>query len=104
MEKLIILVLMKISKKKISLYSLYLKTINRQYIYSAIEDSEVVLFLNVIMQVEETLKFCLKDKWLICLPYCHVYLKYVLNNSPPASAEVRKMWIYTATPPYAFMA
>jgi hypothetical protein len=22
---------------------------------------------------------------------------------PPASAEVKKMWIYTATPPYAFM-
>jgi hypothetical protein len=23
---------------------------------------------------------------------------------PPASAEVKKMWIYTSTPPYAFMA
>jgi hypothetical protein len=33
---------MKINKK-ISLYSLHLKTIKRQYIYSSIEDSEVVL-------------------------------------------------------------
>jgi hypothetical protein len=26
------------------------------------------------------------------------------DHSPPASAEVRKMWIYTYTPLYAFMA
>jgi hypothetical protein len=26
------------------------------------------------------------------------------DNSPPTSAEVKKMWIYTSTPPYAFMA
>jgi hypothetical protein len=26
------------------------------------------------------------------------------GHSPPASAEVKKMWIYTSTPPYAFMA
>jgi hypothetical protein len=26
------------------------------------------------------------------------------NRSSPASAEVKKMWIYTSTPPYAFMA
>jgi hypothetical protein len=26
------------------------------------------------------------------------------DHSPPASAEVNKMWIYTSTPPYAFMA
>jgi hypothetical protein len=25
------------------------------------------------------------------------------DHSPPASAEVKKMWIYTTTPPYAFM-
>jgi hypothetical protein len=25
------------------------------------------------------------------------------DHSPPASAEVKKMWIYTSTPPYAFM-
>jgi hypothetical protein len=25
-------------------------------------------------------------------------------HSPPTSAEIRKMWIYTSTPPYAFMA
>jgi hypothetical protein len=30
-------------KKKISLHSLYLKTMKGQYIYSSIEDSEVVL-------------------------------------------------------------
>jgi hypothetical protein len=26
------------------------------------------------------------------------------DHSPPTSAEVKKMWIYTSTPPYAFMA
>jgi hypothetical protein len=26
------------------------------------------------------------------------------DHSPPASAKVKKMWIYTSTPPYAFMA
>jgi hypothetical protein len=25
------------------------------------------------------------------------------DHSLPASAEVKKMWIYTPTPPYAFM-
>jgi hypothetical protein len=25
------------------------------------------------------------------------------DHSPPASAEVKKMWIYTSTPSYAFM-
>jgi hypothetical protein len=35
-------VLIKINKK-LSLHSLYLKIIKRQYIYSSVEDSEVVL-------------------------------------------------------------
>jgi hypothetical protein len=26
------------------------------------------------------------------------------DHSPPTSAEVKKMWTYTSTPPYAFMA
>jgi hypothetical protein len=26
------------------------------------------------------------------------------DHSPPTSAEVKKMWLYTTTPPYAFMA
>jgi hypothetical protein len=26
------------------------------------------------------------------------------DNSPPASAEVKKIWIYTSTPPHAFVA
>jgi hypothetical protein len=26
------------------------------------------------------------------------------DHSPPTTAEVKKMWIYTSTPPYAFMA
>jgi hypothetical protein len=26
------------------------------------------------------------------------------DHSPPTSAEVKKMWIYTTTPPYVFMA
>jgi hypothetical protein len=25
------------------------------------------------------------------------------EHSPPTSAEVKKMWFYTSTPPYAFM-
>jgi hypothetical protein len=31
-------------------------------------------------------------------------IKYTHHYSNPASAEVKKMWIYTSTPPYAFMA
>jgi hypothetical protein len=27
-----------------------------------------------------------------------------IDHSPPTSVEVKKMWIYTITPPYAFMA
>jgi hypothetical protein len=27
-----------------------------------------------------------------------------VDHSPPASAEVKIMWIYTSAPPYAFMA
>jgi hypothetical protein len=27
-----------------------------------------------------------------------------VNHSPPANAEVKKMWIYTSTPTYAFLA
>jgi hypothetical protein len=27
-----------------------------------------------------------------------------VDHLPPTSAEVKKMWIYTPTPPYAFMA
>jgi hypothetical protein len=26
------------------------------------------------------------------------------DHSPPTSAEVKNMWIYTSTPPYVFMA
>jgi hypothetical protein len=26
------------------------------------------------------------------------------DHSPPSSAKVKKMWIYTCTPPYAFQA
>jgi hypothetical protein len=26
------------------------------------------------------------------------------DHSPPTSVEVKKMWIYTSTPPYTFMA
>jgi hypothetical protein len=26
------------------------------------------------------------------------------DHSPPTSAEVKKIWLYTSTPPYAFMA
>jgi hypothetical protein len=26
------------------------------------------------------------------------------DHSPPTNAEVKKMWIYTSIPPYAFMA
>jgi hypothetical protein len=25
------------------------------------------------------------------------------DDSPPSSIEVKKMWIYTSTPPYVFM-
>jgi hypothetical protein len=26
------------------------------------------------------------------------------DDSSPTSAEIKKMWVYTSTPPYAFMA
>jgi hypothetical protein len=39
------------NKYKILMYSLYFKTIKIKYINSLIEDSEVVLVLNIIMQV-----------------------------------------------------
>jgi hypothetical protein len=29
--------------------------------------------------------------------------KSEINRSPPTSAEVKKRWIYTSTPPYVFM-
>jgi hypothetical protein len=29
---------------------------------------------------------------------------HAVDHSPPASAKVKKMWIYTSIPPYAFMA
>jgi hypothetical protein len=32
---------------------------------------------------------------------CNLLLKNY--NSPPIIAEVKKMWIYTSTPPYTFM-
>jgi hypothetical protein len=28
----------------------------------------------------------------------------VADHLPPASAKAKKMWVYTSTPPYAFMA
>jgi hypothetical protein len=31
-------------------------------------------------------------------------LELEAEHSPPTSAEVKKIWIYTSTPPYAFMA
>jgi hypothetical protein len=34
----------------------------------------------------------------------HFYILQKIANSLPASAEVKKMSIYTSTPPYAFMA
>jgi hypothetical protein len=30
-------------------------------------------------------------------------ISHKADHSPPATAEVKKMWIYTSTPPYAFM-
>jgi hypothetical protein len=39
---------------------------------------------------------------LICMIYMIVWRE--ADHSPRTSAEVKKMWIYTSTPPYAFMA
>jgi hypothetical protein len=36
-------------------------------------------------------------------PKIAIFSKTALNYSPPASVEVKKMWFYTSTPPYAFM-
>jgi hypothetical protein len=49
-------------------------------------------------------KFC--NKWRPRI-FCLLDVNYPGregDHSPPASADVKKMWIYTSTPPYAFMA
>jgi hypothetical protein len=69
-------VLMKINYK-ISLYSLYLKTIKRQYIYSSIEDSEVV---PVFDHLKKLSSFCLnRQATQSAFLSAMCVLKYVLN-------------------------
>jgi hypothetical protein len=56
-------------KNKISLQSIYLKSIKRLYIYSFIEDSEVVIvFERNNAGLKKLLSFAWTGKWLICLP------------------------------------
>jgi hypothetical protein len=43
------------------------------------------------------------NRYLIHL-YKRVKLGCEADHSPPANAEVKKMWIYTSTPQYIFMA
>jgi hypothetical protein len=60
------------------LYSVYLKTVKIQYtsIYSSIEDSEVVLVSERNNADWKKLPNSLwTDKWLVCLPKCHVSFK-----------------------------
>jgi hypothetical protein len=58
---------------------LYLKITKRQYNYSLIEDSKVVLvFERNNGGLKKLSSFVWTDKWLICLSKCHVsFLKYV---------------------------
>jgi hypothetical protein len=44
------------------------------------------------------------EQLLASLTYLENNNCYLINHSPPDSAEVKKMWIYTSTPLYAFMA
>jgi hypothetical protein len=41
---------------------------------------------------------------LLCNGYQGLFPRLEADHSPPASVEVKKMWIYTSTPPYALMA
>jgi hypothetical protein len=43
-----------------------------------------------------------RGKDIEIFPFSQIYP--IPDHSPPASAEVKKMWIYTSTPPYAFVA
>jgi hypothetical protein len=44
-------------------------------------------------------------QWVLGVPSTGVKrLGREADHSPPTSAEVKKMWIYTFTPPYDFMA
>jgi hypothetical protein len=83
---------MKINNK-ISLYSLYLQTMKRQYIYSWTEDSEVVL---VSERNDAGLKklssFVWTDKWLICLPKCHVFFKVCTQLWPVLVMKNAVFW------------
>jgi hypothetical protein len=61
---------------KVLLYSLYLNIIKRQYIYTSIENSEFVLvFERNNTGLKKLSSFVWADKWLICLPKCHVSFK-----------------------------
>jgi hypothetical protein len=67
------------NKYKISLQSLYLKTVKRQYIHSLIEDSEFVLLLECNNAgLKKLSKFCLNRQVTHLLPKC--LLKYELNS------------------------
>jgi hypothetical protein len=41
-------------------------------------------------------------QWVVGVFFSEV--KQLADHSPAASAEVKKTWIYTSTPPFAFMA
>jgi hypothetical protein len=46
-------------------------------------------------------KYLLGNSVIMMMDY---YSGREADHSPPASAEVNKLWTYTSTPPYAFMA
>jgi hypothetical protein len=75
MENLMTEVVLKKINNKISLQILYLKTIQRRYIYSPIEDSEVVLVSERdnagLKKLSQVLSAFLNTMRL--LKYCHVY-------------------------------
>jgi hypothetical protein len=69
--------------------------------------------LKILPQVQKVSVVCTGSACLcLCLYACEkeklcIWEKFMILtflHSPPASAEVKKTWIYTSSPPYAFMA
>jgi hypothetical protein len=83
---------MKINNKYITVEP-FLKTIKRRYIYSSIEGSEFFFLWGPPSLLSNgALSPGVKRP------------ERESDHSSATSAEVKKIWIYSATPPYAFMA
>jgi hypothetical protein len=58
----------------------------------------------VFVCLRENIELSLEATEEICTRLNIDRIKCVADHSAPSSAEVKKTWIYTSTPPYVFMA